>query len=209
MPRKILPYNRDGIWKTDFPLYVDEAIDLMEEYNANIQQLIMLKQRIPNDAQDRELYYYETIDPQHSKVYMSYVKLVLICCMTVEAFLNLYGVRRLGDKYYNDNLERLNPIKKINVIMAICFQEVYRDRNDVIENIRNIFSVRNSFVHPTTKEYSLEDVHKKPELFTPTLCTPEAGNNIIKYLRMFFEWFKNHDSEVDLEYEIKILNGDT
>lgn len=205
VPRSIFPYSREGVWKTDYTLYIDEAVSLLDEYNKYLDHLNKLKQSVPKDEHEKDAYYFETVDPQQAVVYMSYVKLTLMCCMSIEAFLNYYGVKRLGGKYYDDNIERLNPIRKINILIAICFQEVNREHPEAINEIKNLFNVRNAFVHPTTKEYKISDISEKPQLFAPRIFTYETGAKMINSLRMFLEWFKEHDPEIDLNYELTNL----
>jgi hypothetical protein len=45
---------------------------------------------------------------------------VLLSAMSVEAFLDYYGVVRLGDEQFNPHSERLGTEKKLCVVLLVC-----------------------------------------------------------------------------------------
>jgi hypothetical protein len=44
----------------------------------------------------------------------------IYCSMSVEAFLNFYGVCRLGEEFYKRNLERSGIVQKLETLLESC-----------------------------------------------------------------------------------------
>jgi hypothetical protein len=77
---------------------------------------------------------------------------VVAAAMAVEGFLNLYGVIRLGESFYEANYERLSPPRKVGALLGTCCGVLIQKDNEIIHVTERIFLRRNSLVHPKTRE---------------------------------------------------------
>jgi hypothetical protein len=77
---------------------------------------------------------------------------VVATAMAVEGFLNLYGVIRLGESFYQTNFERLTPTQKVAALLGTCCGVLIQKDTEIIQVTQRIFSRRNSLVHPKSRE---------------------------------------------------------
>ncbi len=74
-------------------------------------------------------------------------------CLTCESMLNFYGVIKLGEKFFKENIERIGPIsKKIIVLKSICAGELYDKNLPLLKKLDKLFKCRNDFIHPKYKD---------------------------------------------------------
>jgi hypothetical protein len=195
-----------GIWTMRHPGYAQESQLLLDAYQKDVSELEVAMANIPSEDGEIDYYFYKVVSPIRDKADMSYTKLILMCCMTIESFVNFYGVKRLGERYYVDNVERLSIIQKIVNISAICFENIYRNLPKEIDDVKILFKIRNDMVHSKTREYQISDIVDKPEIFNAPTFTRSMGIFAYESMVSILLWFQKHDSEIDLE---GVLSGDT
>ncbi len=84
---------------------------------------------------------------------------LLYCCMAVEAYLNYYGVRKFGEKFYKRTLERSGITEKLsNIILAVSGECIEPD-DEIYREVKELFESRNRLVHPKTREINETNVH--------------------------------------------------
>jgi len=159
--KKILPFDRQGLWITNQHLYFIIAKSFLQQSRdlslSNENRVKELKQKTKSEEPQWDD---ETISSYVNHLVFDDLKqLDAICiatqifaCMEVEAFLNFYGVLRLGEKYYKRNLERLGISEKLKILVTMCTQEILEDEDEITQIVRRMFDRRNSLVHPKTKE---------------------------------------------------------
>jgi len=98
--------------------------------------------------------------------------LVIWTCCTVESFVNMEGVSWMGEQFYKDTIERQSIVQKIRVIYAIKYNKALPYGKSLIKNVREVFELRNQFVHPKTRKAKNDSkdnqMVKKLNRFTPT-----------------------------------------
>lgn len=72
--------------------------------------------------------------------------------MSVEAFLNLYGVVRLGEDFYQRHYERLGLGAKVAALVATCMSRLVEKDDEILVVASRLYASRNSLVHPKAKE---------------------------------------------------------
>lgn len=77
---------------------------------------------------------------------------VIFTAMTVESFLNHYGVRRLGEDYFDGNLERQSTARKATSLIALTTGILLPSSDELLITLRRIASRRSALVHPKTRE---------------------------------------------------------
>jgi hypothetical protein len=77
----------------------------------------------------------------------------VVCAgMAVEGFLNYYGVKRLGEAFYNPSYERLSPAKKVAALVATCCGQLLPSDSELMAVTKRLATARNALVHPKSRE---------------------------------------------------------
>jgi len=147
---KVVPPDAQGSWERSmgYRLDADRARDVLlrlPEIHAALAPA--LQSKLIKDAQRAV----DTVKLLRRSEFYSEVA-VLYSAMAVEGFLNDYGVRRLGEAYYQENLERLSPGRKTAALVLICTGTRLDPKDSLIQDVNALFALRNALVHPKTRE---------------------------------------------------------
>ncbi|MBU1733659.1 MAG: hypothetical protein KJ692_00280 [Verrucomicrobia bacterium] len=74
--------------------------------------------------------------------------------MSVEAFLNFYGVLRLGSRQFDRKLELLGPVAKLKKLFELCDNITLTDNDAIVQVLDRIAKLRNRQVHPVAVKVS-------------------------------------------------------
>lgn len=131
----IQSFFRSGVWSTHHGLY----------YRAAERALIDLRSRTEAHAESRD-------QRENEERKILAVSVQVFVCMSFEAFLNFYGIARLGDAFYKQNYERLGITEKLSALLATCENVLLPKNADVLKVARRLFDRRNELVHPKPKD---------------------------------------------------------
>jgi hypothetical protein len=110
---------------------------------------------------------------------------MLFAAMAVEAFINFYGVYRLGEGQFNRHVERLPIERKMQVLLLIC-DGLEADKGDrLIIALKAVAERRNALAHPKAKQVP-RDQPAKDRTGWPI---PETAQEQIQAMREFFSEF--------------------
>lgn len=112
------------------------------------------------------------------------VATILFAALEVEATLNFHGVVRLGQKYYDENLERSRPSQKLAGILAITTHQMLEPGDEINKVLARVFEARNKAAHPKTKT---PDTTKPIVSDNPTIKTARES---VADMKRFLELFK-------------------
>jgi hypothetical protein len=112
--------------------------------------------------------------------------------MSVEAFLNFYGVVRLGQAYFDANIERLGPVAKLKRLFLLCESTNLTNADPLVVLLDRIAKRRNRLVHPRTVEIdtqasSVSGIGDK---------MPEVAREAVADMIAFFEEFARRDPDI-------------
>lgn len=110
---------------------------------------------------------------------------IIFSAMAVEAFLNYYGVVRLGNQQYLDNFERLPSISKLKILLLVCDSIALPDADRSVTLLRRIAKRRNHLVHPKAKELPCYMPAEK----RPYVEIPEYAQKAVQDMDNFFKEF--------------------
>ena len=159
------PTLASGGWWSPYKDYVLFAKQLLAEFETVLDELRQAEDKsrsefeatgLPPDMLDS--YVHDKHDELHDLAYRTAISCHIFCCMAIEGFANMYGVRRLGEEFYKRNVERLGIVEKVSVIGACCQQWDLHAHPDVAKNLRSLFDARNRLVHPKTQEFRQERI---------------------------------------------------
>ena len=105
--------------------------------------------------------------------------------MAVEAFLNFYGVVRLGEEEYSTHFERLGPIPKLRQLLLVCDRLSIAERDPLVKTLHRVAKSRNSLVHPEAQELP----GYVPAEARGGVKIPEAAREAVRDMELFFEQF--------------------
>jgi hypothetical protein len=81
---------------------------------------------------------------------------VLLSAMSVESFLNYYGVYRLDERPFNKHFERLGAEKKLVSLLSTCDGVAVGPTDPLAIALRTVMGRRNELAHPKAKPLDRE-----------------------------------------------------
>jgi hypothetical protein len=126
---------------------------------------------------------------------------MLFAAMAIEAFINFYGVYRLGEQQFNRHVERLPIDRKVQLLLLVCDGLEVDKEEPLMTALKTVVEGRNQLAHPKAKQVSrdqpMEDRTGQP--------IPETAQKHIEAMRDFFTQFgrlvprSRHMLPVDVE----------
>lgn len=162
----VLPYQREGAWFSLHGLHYASAHRYLRDFQtaqislAAKEALLSTKVGSMPEELRGSFIFHETMSLRVS-VEQAFVSSMLYSCMAIEAFINNYGVRRLGENYFRRNLERLGITEKYSLLMLACYGRLISQDDPERAKLRAMFDIRNQLVHPKAREFSLELLEKE------------------------------------------------
>ena len=150
-PYSIRPADYQGSWLTNDRQYFEGAHALLEELEKVVAEVNKrwpkpLGETVKKDEASPELWSLA----RKRDLLQDSVK--IFSAMTVEAFLNFYGVVRLGQDAFESDFERLGPVAKLRKLIEVCDNVTLSDHEPIVQTLSRIAKRRNRLVHPRTSE---------------------------------------------------------
>ncbi len=211
MSNDILPYVRNGSWSAQHPFYCQCAYFNLKKYEEHYSTLTKLEETLKTelkhiaDPERDDLIYVKTYQIRQM-CHESAVSMHLFLCMTIEAFVNHYGVRRLGEAFYKQNLERVGITEKIALIIATCFQKTIPKDNLIILKSRALFDKRNQFVHPKSKEINQNNLMNLANLHPKDFPVYRFLNDFEEIIEEFYKLDPTILKEIEFKKTFKNLD---
>lgn len=117
--------------------------------------------------------------------------------LAVEAFLNHYGIVRLGNQFYRRNVERLAPAKKLAVILAATEGVLLPMESPLYRLTGKMFQRRNELVHPQSQNLQTASIR----LFAPFQLYENCEPAVARMEDFFRDFASYHTSGVPLSFE--------
>lgn len=164
----VLPYGREGSWMTMHSFHYACAYKLLDDFRLAKSSILKKEASLASEAEGvppeiRGAFIAHETSMLLEDAEQSYISSIIYTCMAIEAFLNFYGVRRLGESYFRRNLERLGITEKFALLMLACHGLIVEKSDSAFVGLRAMFDARNQLVHPKARElsYSLLDQQLK------------------------------------------------
>jgi len=174
MNRPISSFLSEGVWTSSHSFHYETAYVFLGDFKNHLAELAAEEGRLQaeyhSDEDFQNIIHHETEAIRRS-CFRSASAAVLFACMSLEAFLNYYGVRRLGQNYYKRFVERLGVTEKIACIRSISSSILLEPDDDLVVRSRRLFDARNALAHPKTREIlsgQLGEFVSKPPSEFPT-----------------------------------------
>lgn len=175
--------DRAGGWISDSQRYVSNAEEFLQELEAVASEVVARWPFPPGPggALVGSAIPLELWDLARKRDRLS-DSVRIFAAMAVEAFLNLYGVVRMGEAIYQEHFERLGLVPKLRQLLLICDSIVIEKDDPLVQSLSRIANGRNALVHPKASEAD-EGVER------PSLPIPGAARDAFGEMRSFFEQF--------------------
>lgn len=195
MEEGILAFDRDGAWTNTYRLSYSSARYFYSAFGRSLNQLHQ-KEKALYKTEEPSFEEHECVISETSKERSACLREAAACllfsCMAIEAFLNYYGVRRLGEPFFKRNVERIGITEKLAVVVAACCKK-RMDENDTLPRaVRRLFDKRNSLVHPKTKDIE----HHPIEEFISEYPSDYPVGTYIETLEKFLAFMKEIDPSI-------------
>jgi hypothetical protein len=204
MKSEIFPYDRDGGWTIIHPFYYYSSYKALDEFMQELWKLEKLEVKLKirysglEEIEVKSLIYNETGAIHDDLARLATIALLFVC-MTIEAFINHYGVKRLGEDFYKRNLERTGITEKLSLISFLCCNVKLEPKDDLLIKVRNLFDQRNQLVHPKTKEFDFEN----PDRFSVAHPRDIDLYADFKDMEFVIDKFCEMDPAMDRSFEFK------
>lgn len=213
MSTQIRSYKIEGAWSYSHPFYYRCAYKAYLEYDRWIEQIHHREEELQKENPDMEpdelwsYIDYET-DELWFEAYRAASSVQLFACMTIEAFLNHYGMKRLGEDFYKRNLERIGITEKLSILILTCQQKLLKKNDIIIKKTRALFDARNRLVHPKSKEINFERLDDFSTKHPKDLSVKEIINDMEDIISMLCEMDDDINRDFEFSKPNKILVAD-
>ena len=110
---------------------------------------------------------------------------VLFSALAIESVLNLYGVVRLGEKFYQAHYERLGLVAKFSALVATCLGQLVEKDDEHLKVLSRVSTLRNALAHPKAREIKTSlDLAPSPTRLDHAV---ESVALMTQFLKMFNE----------------------
>jgi hypothetical protein len=107
---------------------------------------------------------------------------VVFCTMTLEAYINEYGIANSSRSFFQNHLEKLNLISKFTLIPKLNNKpELDTDKQD-FQDLKWLINLRNDLTHFKIKEKNISDISMTLSIEQKDFITEEHARKAIKTL---------------------------
>lgn len=204
------PFSRQGGWQSSYWLYFKGAKNnlslLLIDKEVFDKKLAELVHDYPDDEHG---YIDHIIRPNVDKLIISSTVIQILCCMSVEAFINYYGVKLIGEEPYKRNYEKLGITQKLEILLAIHRKVNLPKNSEITKLLRKMFDKRNNLVHPKTKEISFDDLlqGKFGNINSNRNIIAEAIDRV-QEMESFYTYFQEVDPEIKSLVQVLLADED-
>ncbi|MBN8421397.1 MAG: hypothetical protein J0L73_20960 [Verrucomicrobia bacterium] len=198
-------YARMGAWFTSHQFFYSSAYVEFDLYEQRLKKLreaeeASEKAHSTEGKYKKDLVRHDTADLQKPCMRAAYSAL-MFGCMSFEAFLNNYGVRRLGQAYFKRFVERMGITEKLAYLLCIGRTEILSTDDEIIDKCRGLFDARNALAHPKTKEVKIDDFGALPIPDNHPATFPIKKH--FEDLEACIDALCQHDKDINRSWEFK------
>ena len=192
----IRPYGRSGAWTTSYDDYRRAAAGALWQ----LRRLSSAHDR-DHDAMiargEHPGWVFHQLGGRREHASALATAVEIYAAMSVEAFLNFYGVVRLGEAVFRDNLQRVGVTEKLTLLLAMCDGvELERD-SELWRTVRGLFDRRNALVHPKARELAgYSEDGTAPPTPPPAPFPVQRATAAYRQMRAFYRLLPEYAPEV-------------
>ncbi len=108
---------------------------------------------------------------------------VVFSSMTLEAFINEYGINKSGKNYFSNNLDKLSLESKFLIIPKLFGTTFLNPENHEFEQLKWLIKLRNDLVHFKKKSRNIKDIKMINPLKQKDFITSEHAVKSIEVVK--------------------------
>jgi hypothetical protein len=186
--------NDSGAWCSEYSFHYAASRHYFDNYITLIDQLAGAEIRHRESGNDYEGLIEHLTNDLRSSAYRAATSAHLYACLSIEGFLNFYGVRRLGEHYYKKHLEQLPLIVKLERLFLTLLSTEPSD--ELKSQLTTVFRNRNNLVHPKTREIN----HSNLENFIDPHPRNHYAHQTMQALEKFIDELCAGDKELSKDF---------
>lgn len=186
----IRPADSPGAWLVDDHRYYENAHVLLAELEAVVVEVQNQWPKPITEAVKQEETSVAHWNLARKRDLLSDAVKVF-SAMSVEAFLNFYGVVRLGQAF-DSKFEHFGPVKKLKRLFELCENVILTDTDPLVAVVDRIAKRRNRLVHPRVTEVADEAVGSD----RGGDKIPEVAREAVADMIVFFEEFGKREPNI-------------
>ncbi len=188
----IAPFRRPGSWEFEGGLREQavRALELAEQVSVDLRKEweAARARQLAGDKAAGRLVSRERIVERN----LFTTAAVVLSAMAAEAFLNFYGVKRMGQEFYEGHYERLGFVPKLTGIIEMCCGVRLDDDAEIISVARVLSEARNRLAHPKTKEGGSA---ARSSQVGPIRHPLDVARESVAHMNQFFQLFASFDPD--------------
>lgn len=110
---------------------------------------------------------------------------VIFSALTLEAFINHYGIERFSRSFFDNHLDNLNPVSKWLILPRLIVGQQLSTDGQSYESLIGLFRLRNKLVHYKTRKKRICDLTEDEDWVIERHARDaiQAVNNLVEELR--------------------------
>ncbi len=187
----VRPPDTPGVWLVNDRRYFENAHTLLDELVSVVEEVNrQWPKPLSESVKEHETTAAHWRLARKRDLLSDSVK--VFAAMSAEAFLNFYGVLRLGPSNFDKKIERLGPVDKLKKLFKLCDGIALKDDDALVQVLDRIAKRRNNLVHPQTEEFQ----ELPPAEARGGDKIPEAAKEAVADMNLFFQEFGKQRPDV-------------
>lgn len=90
----------------------------------------------------------------------------IFCALTLEAFINSYGINSFSKSYFDNHLDKLNPVSKWLIIPKLVTGRQIGQDGQGYKLLRDVFKLRDKLVHYKSRKKKISELTEDQDWVT-------------------------------------------
>lgn len=128
-----------------------------------------LVERLVNERNARQVKDDRDVDfvcEKNAAIQRSAMVSVIFSALTLEAFINNYAIERFSKNYFENHLDKLNPVSKWILIPKLAIGNGIDTDGQPYEWLKKLFKLRDRLVHYKTKKKKVSEMTEEDDWIT-------------------------------------------
>ena len=166
------------------------AIRHYRQVEKQVKKLTRIKVR-----NDRDIDYVAKIN---ASIQRDAMVTVIFCALTLEAFINLYGIRNFSKTYFDNHLDKLNTVSKWLIIPKLVTEKQINTDGRGYELLKEIFKLRDKLVHYKSRKKKISELTEEQDW-----VTEDHAKRCIEGVITILRELNSLDSQLDIDWVIE------
>jgi len=131
---------------------------------------------------------------KNAAIQRSAMVVVIFSALTLEAFINHYGIGKFSRSFFDNHLDKLNPVSKWMIIPKLVVGQQLKADGQPYELLRKLFKLRDKLVHYKTRQKRID------ELADEDWVTERDAYDALQAVNKLTEELRSLDPTVEIDW---------